>query len=354
MSILEKEIRIRKHPKNFKYYNNKFNEEKGYYVVPIEYLSNGSKVDVTRVCDECGSKKIRPYRDVLRYRKNGKDYCWECGNNTAEALRNKSESHKGYEWKEESKLKASKTHTGMKHSEETKNRISFSVKETTSTKEWREWIKKYNYENYSLNAYIKKYGKEEGERLYKIERRSKNPYCIEYWLIKKNGNMQEAIDSLSDFQRKDLNYFIEKYGDEIGKERYLDWNAKKLSNNEKKYSKTSQKFIEDIIHSLELEEESLYYGEDEWLVFLNKEEKNIFEKRNLFSLDFFDRRNNINIEYDGNYWHSREEQKNLDIERDRILKNRGFKILRINESDYLNNREKIIAEVKNFYENNKN
>jgi hypothetical protein len=245
MSIKENLVKVKKHPRNYKYYN-KFKEDGNYYIVPVSSLSLGSKVRVTRICDECGDELERPYKDVLRYRKGEKDYCWRCGNNTAEALRNKSDSHKGFKWSEESRLKASKTHTGMKHSDEIKSKIRESVLETTNSDEWKEWIRKYNYDNLSLNSYIKKYGIVEGEKLYRLERKSKNPFSLEYWIIKNGGNVDKAKEELSSFQRRDENYFISKYGEDEGRQRYQGWNFKKVYNNDNKYSKSSQLFISEV------------------------------------------------------------------------------------------------------------
>lgn len=355
MSIKEKLAKIKKHPRNYKYYNNKFEEEDGYYIVPVTSLSSGSKVIITKICDNCGEEKRRPFKDVLKNRKNGKDFCWKCGNNTPEAKINKSNSHKGYMWSDESKLRASKTHTGVKHSKDTIAKIKASVKEKTNSEEWKKWIRKYNYETYSLDAYIKKYGESEGEKLFKIERKSKSPWCFEYWLVKHSGNADLAKKSLHEYQKRDLSYFKKIYGENEGEDRYKQWNIAKLYNNKNRYSKSSQVFIKDFIETYNMDNTHLYYGDEEWIFYLTDEERKVFDyKKRLASVDFYDRKNNIVIEYDGDYWHSSDEQKFYDQAQDLVLEKKGIKTIRIKESKYLNNKKDTIKEIIKIYEDYKN
>jgi len=350
MSIRENLVKVKKHPKNYIHYSGKYSEETGCYLVPVSSLSVGSKVLVTRICDNCAQELLRPYKDVLRYRKDGKDLCFTCGNNSIEALSNKSNSHRGYKWSNDSKIKSSIKHTGMKHSEETKAKIKFSVSETTSSSEWKQWIKKHNDENYSLDAYIRKYGSD-GENFYKIERKSKMPRCLEYWLVKYGGDIDLAVKALSEYQRRDLKIFVNTYGEVEGKKKYDDWNIKKLYNNKAKYSKSSQRFIFEVIAFCDLDNTSLYHGDDEWIFYLLDEERKIFNnEKQIVSVDFFDRKNKLIIEYDGDYWHSSEKQIFYDNAQDTVLKDRGFKVFRIKENEYLSDKNKFLVEVRKFYE----
>lgn len=52
-----------------------------------------------------------------------------------------------------------------------------------------------------------------------------------------------------------------------------------------------------------------------------------------YRIDFFLPDLDTCLEVDGDYWHSRPETKNKDARRDRHLTNRGYKVIRISESD---------------------
>jgi very-short-patch-repair endonuclease len=57
------------------------------------------------------------------------------------------------------------------------------------------------------------------------------------------------------------------------------------------------------------------------------------------------------IEFDGDYWHSKEEQIIKDKLRDEFLSNKGYLILRIKEFSYRDNKEKVINECLDFLNN---
>lgn len=52
------------------------------------------------------------------------------------------------------------------------------------------------------------------------------------------------------------------------------------------------------------------------------------------------------IEYDGDYWHK--DKKDIDKKRDSFLKSKGYKILRILDSEYRKNKGIILNECINF------
>lgn len=351
MSIKEKKVKVNITNRNKFYETKKLIDEDR--MVLISNLSKGSKTLVTKICDKCGKESEQPFKNVMTQRKKsgGKDYCFYCGNNKPESLKRKSEARKGRVWSAESKLKSSISHTGHKHSEETKKKISKKVKLKMRSEEWRIWIKKYNYENYSLESYKKKYGEKVGLKLYKKERLVKCPRCIEYWLIKTRGDADKAAELLGNFQRRDLSYFIQKYGENEGNKKYENWCWGKLKNNFKKSSKASEEFFIDLIKELKLNEDYIHYSPNEFIVKLTKLEKEQLN-RNFISLDYVDINKNIVIEYDGDYWHSREEQRKIDKKRDEILKNKGYKILRILHSNCIKNQKSVFKTVREFYENN--
>jgi len=351
MSIKELKVSVKKHPRNYKYYGGVFIEKEGYYTVPIESLSLGSKVKVTRICDGCGGKSFQPYKNILKYRKNGKDYCWVCGNNTEEALKNKGDSHRGYTWSEESKEKTRKSHLGKKLSEGTKAKIKYSVSKTMNTESWKEWYTTHYNKNYSLGAYISKYGEIEGASFFRSKVQVKSKFSLEYWIEKHNGDIEEATKEYKIHQTRNKNYFSLKYGDVEGEKKYEEWNKKKCTNNKNRFSRSSQSFISDIISHFNIKNK-VYHGENEFIFYLCSNERQLLNNEtNIFCVDFYDKDANLVIEYDGDYWHSFEKQKKHDESRDTILKNRGLNVVRIKESEYLKDRDSVIKTIGGFYEN---
>jgi len=63
--------------------------------------------------------------------------------------------------------------------------------------------------------------------------------------------------------------------------------------------------------------------------------------------DFVHRTHNLIIEYDGNYWHSREESFERDKKRNKDYRLRGYKLL-ILRTDDLKNESKLIEKIKKF------
>lgn len=57
---------------------------------------------------------------------------------------------------------------------------------------------------------------------------------------------------------------------------------------------------------------------------------------------------NIGIEYDGDYWHSLDDMKERDIKKDKICFEKGIRLLRIKESEYVENKEIILNKIKMF------
>ena len=60
------------------------------------------------------------------------------------------------------------------------------------------------------------------------------------------------------------------------------------------------------------------------------------------------------IEFDGDYWHSKDEQKKIDINRDDFLVKKGYIVKRIKESEYRGNKDFIINNCLNFLKDETN
>ena len=70
-------------------------------------------------------------------------------------------------------------------------------------------------------------------------------------------------------------------------------------------------------------------------------------------LDIFIPSLNLGIEFDGDYWHSKEGAKEKDERKNRLCEERGIKLLRIKEEDWDNNKENVKEEIKFFLSNAK-
>lgn len=68
-------------------------------------------------------------------------------------------------------------------------------------------------------------------------------------------------------------------------------------------------------------------------------------------LDIFIPEINVGIEYDGDYWHSLPDMIERDQRKDAICKDKGIRLIRVKESDWLNNldmKNKLLEEIENI------
>ena len=84
---------------------------------------------------------------------------------------------------------------------------------------------------------------------------------------------------------------------------------------------------------------SIYNGE------ILENDRKILEGK---ELDIYLPNLNLGIEFDGNYWHSKEGAKEKDEKKNQLCEQKGIKLLRIKESDWDNNRSKIENQIKEF------
>lgn len=141
-------------------------------------------------------------------------------------------------------------------------------------------------------------------------------------------------------------WFIKKYGDEIGNVKYGDYSYNKMLTlstlKANRYSKISQTLFWDVYNKLN-NKNDVYFSElnSEYVIRipLKYNHENI-----IMMLDF--KQNNKIIEYNGNYWHSKEKD-NL---RYKILEDMGYEILIVTSDEYRRDKldEKIINKCINF------
>lgn len=259
----------------------------------------------------------------------------------------------------------------------------------------------------TLDVYISRYGEDIGLKKYHEHTRNrKSIWDYKYWMEK---GMCEAEAKLyvSQLQRRDLNFFIDRYGDSLGKIKYelinrrrsytntklyyiekygdelgnIKWNELnkkrshtldsyifKYGNEEgtRKYHETLRnrftsrvnrsrdsnvqiKFCQDLYNALNDEYKKYVYGMPISNGYFINFELNEF---NIKCCVPDIRIKNILIEYDGDYWHSNPEVKTRDLQKTKLLTKMGYKIYRVLDSSYQLNSEYILSDVLKFiYEN---
>lgn len=270
---------------------------------------------------------------------------------------------------------------------------------------WEQYVKKRNntyqerkknnrdYNSFSVNCYIKKYGEEEGVKRW-TEMRVKNVNnCTKQALIEKYGEEEAEIIAKRRWNNTSLESFISRLGEEEGKKQYslyiekmknvynlpfliqthgeeegLKLYKKRTKNKvvaTNKYSKISKKLFDKICDIMNIKNgEIAFYAEKEKFIVLSDEEIKILHQRILFP-DFL--YNNKIIEFYGNIWHANPniyedydyphpfkkdvtsiEIRNQDNNRLRVLQQKGYKVLVIWESEYKQDFNKVLKKCVNF------
>ena len=194
----------------------------------------------------------------------------------------------------------------------------------------------------------KKKAKENKQKL------NKDTTKIEYWLEKTNNNLEEAQKLLSERQSTfSLNICIEKYGEETGREIWLNRQEKwHKSYKKSNFSRVSQGLFWDISKKLDdlsiIHFAQLSENKEEDLSGVNNEMRLRLEK--LILPDFIDTDQKKIIEFDGTYWHGivGHGNKEREMEREFILISNGYKVLHINESEYKNDKNGTLQKCLNF------
>jgi len=145
-----------------------------------------------------------------------------------------------------------------------------------------------------------------------------------------------------------LKWFKAKYGDYKGQQKYDEyWRYNFSQRKNTSYSKISQHLFNSIID--ELDQNNIRYATfnkyGEFRINFNKEDKKLIGHNRITMFVDFKYKDKI-IELDGTYWHKT--SKDEDEIRDIILRNKGYKILRIGEEEYIKHHQKVIDKCKQF------
>lgn len=272
-----------------------------------------------------------------------------------------------------------------------------------NVKDWIETYEKIKHlYNSTLEFYTTIYGKDVGEKLYiegckkrtahfdrssetqskrgklaakyKKEHPETNTCRIEYYLAK-GYDEKEAKALLKERQSTfTLKKCIKKYGKLEGKKRWLNRQEKWLNSfydktieeledirkrqmsNFKHYSIVSQEFFDKVYEGIKHKYSNVYYGTH----YRNDIKNNGYTRENSYEyyisakgyfdevkikgvfLDFYIPDLNKAIEYDGDYWHSRSDIFERDIEREKLLKLKEINALHIKDSEYNKNKNETV------------
>lgn len=210
----------------------------------------------------------------------------------------------------------------------------------------------------TLENCIKRHGKKKGTKVFNdyCDRQS-YAGCKEEYFIEKYGEKEGKDRYLQINEKKivSLNSLVKKYGLEKGQKRW----SQHISN--RNFSKIAMEMFNGISHSMN--KKYYYIREDscEYVCYLEKLDS-------YAQIDFYDEENNKAIEFFGDYWHcnpnkynddyyhkhkekTAKEIREYDKQRiDAIEKEHGIKTLTVWESEYNNNKEETIKKCLRFLE----
>lgn len=217
----------------------------------------------------------------------------------------------------------------------------------------------------SLESLIKKYGVDNGKLKYIDINKKKAQTLSNYILL--YGEIDGAIKwenykiKLKYVHSKE--YYIDKFGNEKGIEKWKEINVKKINYFHNRRSIISDEFCGKLFNKLKNDYKKIYFSENEYMFF-------IFENDfKIISPDMFIKDINLVIEFYGDYWHRnpliyenlKDESvyKIWDHDEKRINKIKdkfNCDVIIVWEKDYRNNKTKIVNDIlkkiKNKYGNN--
>lgn len=188
----------------------------------------------------------------------------------------------------------------------------------------------------------KEFNRNAKERMLSEESKKNSIFCREHY---------DSDEEYLAHQSKNLDFFINKYGEEEGKKRYEAKTEKWLNNFKKtKFSKISQELFNEIAKDYDLK--YVYYAtynRPEMERYLNKEYHLKLSNGRYILPDFIDLKKRKIIEFDGSYFHREgRTSKERDDERDKWVIEDGYEVFRVLEKDYVSNKPFWINECLSF------
>jgi hypothetical protein len=257
---------------------------------------------------------------------------------------------------------------GKRRYEEKNSKLSISIKSLKLNGKTDEEIsnirkKHANNSKITLETLKEKYGEEDGEkrwnnRINKAKLSSKR--SLDYWMLKNNNVLEKAKLDLSNYQRHDKNFYINRYGSIKGIEKYEDAKKKRFLGGFIEPCSKFQKEVEEYI-------KTIYNG------YINRHENcycflaDNSLKQSIVIPDILIKDLKLIVECFGDYWHcskkyddnffhevikkSAKEIRQSDADRIHFFKKEGYDTLIIWENDW--NKNQLIEKEKINYEINK-
>lgn len=313
------------------------------------------------------------FRSVLEFQNQLMEYCSK-KQNTIEWFVCRYGEKKGYLYYEEKRkssamtLKTQQEKYGIEEGSRRfaeyceKQRITntFEYKKDTYNWSYAQFEKFNRSRAVTLENLVKKYGQNEGElrfNSYREKQRFNN--SIEKW-----GD--EGFKDLNKRKTNTLENFLARHGKDEGESKFLDY-LKKISKN-KTYSKISQDLFSSLMYRFPFYNQKCYFAinHGEWFIY-DKDHSRVF------FYDFVCLPLKICLEFQGDYFHANPDRydpstefrffqnpvmtANEIWEKDRVkndvfYKNMGFPVIEIWESDFRNNRKRVISEIMGYAKNN--
>ena len=193
-------------------------------------------------------------------------------------------------------------------------------------------------------------------------------FTIEWWMKEKGMSYEDARAKMLSIQRKDLDYYVNRLGEKLGKERYAEVYKKRvealnpkniianhgldhyneIAKNQKSNSKAQIELAKYLYDKLEDKYKinfSAYPVSKSKSITLTESEMVGHSIRYIVPDIVI---GNIVIEYDGDYWHNRPGVPEKDIIKTQILEKRGYKVLRILENQYKKNKQHRLEKTIKF------
>lgn len=156
--------------------------------------------------------------------------------------------------------------------------------------------------------------------------------------IEKYGSAGELIYHYDRAKGSRLTYFLEKYGDVLGTDKYHEMLRKKAA--QARDSNIQKEFSQLLYDKLENQYKQVFCGqpitESFWI-------NHIPNASNIKCSVPDIRIKNILIEFDGEYWHSSEDAQNRDNMKDALNAMQGFLTLRIPEQDFRSDKNGTVS-----------
>lgn len=175
---------------------------------------------------------------------------------------------------------------------------------------------------------------------------------IGYW-IKRGFSEEEAKIKISERQKTfTLEKCIEKYGEDEGRKRWQERQDKWHKNYKKcNFSKVSQELFWKIYDVIDGFFDEVYFA----TLFNGKKiedgsnhEYTLKVDGVVIKPDFFIPVKKAIIEFDGEYWHSRNTNKQRDAERDKHIIAGGYRVYHVKEEDYIKNPDLVVEQCIKF------